>query len=177
MKELATSHNVDIRWRSFELRPAGGPPIPPEYRAQIEAGRPQLYALAHERYGVEMNSGPFGIDSRPALVGAKYAEAEGKSAEYHAAVFRAYWLDARSIDDREVLGSIAESIGLERQAFQAALADASYAAEVTQDVDMAAAYGLSGVPAIVYEQRYLVSGAQPTQVLRQVAEQVLAQRE
>lgn len=150
--------------------------MPPEYRARIEAGRPQLYALARERYGVELNSGPFGMNSRPALVGAKFAEAQGQGAAYHDAVFRAYWLDAQPIDDPEVLSTIAASLGLDRQAFQAALADPHYDALVTQDIQQAAAYGLSGVPAIVYEQRYLVSGAQPTSVLRQVADQVLAQR-
>ncbi len=148
----------------------------PEYRKRIEAGRPQLYAMARERYGVEMNSGPFGINSRPALVGAKYAESQGVGAAYHDAIFRAYWLDAQPIDHLEVLASIAESVGLDRQAFQAALSDPQYMAQVTEDIELASAYGLSGVPAIVYEQRYLVSGAQPTSVLRQVADQVLAQR-
>jgi predicted DsbA family dithiol-disulfide isomerase len=37
-------------------------------------------------------------------------------------------------------------------------------------------YGLSGVPAIVFENRYLVSGAQPYAVLKQVADQVIAEQ-
>ena len=46
----------------------------PEYRARIEAARPQLYAMAREQYGLELNVGTFGINSQPALVGAKFAE-------------------------------------------------------------------------------------------------------
>ncbi len=148
--------------------------MPADYQARIESMRPQLYAMAHERYGVEMNSGPFGINSRPALTGAKYAEAQGQGEAYHDAVFRAYWLHAQAIDQPEVLGDIAESLGLDRQAFLAALEEQHYTSEVEQDVEQAAAYGLNGVPAIVYEQRYLVSGAQPTAVLRQVADRCRA---
>ncbi|MEZ4634513.1 MAG: hypothetical protein R2856_05975 [Caldilineaceae bacterium] len=76
--------NIELAF-AFELRPKGGPPILPEYRAKIEAGRPQLYATAREQYGVEMNPGPFGLDSRPALIAVKYAEEMGAGNAFHAA--------------------------------------------------------------------------------------------
>src|SRR4051794_32110779 len=93
----------------------------PEYRARIEAGQPQLRAMARQQYGLELNQGPFGIDSRPALIGEQYALTQGRGAAYHDAVADAYWLQAQSIDDREALANIAESVGLERAAFLAAL--------------------------------------------------------
>ncbi|MEZ4641113.1 MAG: DsbA family protein, partial [Caldilineaceae bacterium] len=126
MAELERTDDVTLNWHSFELRPKGGPPIPPEYRAKIEAGRPQLYATAREQYGVEMNPGPFGLDSRPALIAVKYAEEMGAGNAFHAAVLDAYWLQARNIEDRAVLREIGESVDLDGDALIAAVDDPRY---------------------------------------------------
>ncbi len=167
---------LEIHWRSFELRPAGGPPVPPEYRARIEASRPQLMQVARERYNRELHPGPFGIDSRPALIGAKFAEQQGVGPAYHDGVMRAYWQQARDISDRAVLAEIAAVAGLARAAFLAALDDPAYDAAVQQDIDLARQYGLNGVPALVFDNRYLVSGAQPVDVLRRVVDQIAGER-
>src|SRR5438309_1003388 len=87
-----------MHWRSFELRPTGSPPMSPQRRAQIEASRPMFQKRAREQYGLEINAGPFGINSRPALILEKYAESQGKGDLFHKAVMRAYWQQARSID-------------------------------------------------------------------------------
>ncbi|MBK7916394.1 MAG: DsbA family protein [Chloroflexi bacterium] len=175
MEKLKQSHGVTVQWRSFELRPPGSPPMPPEYSARIEAARPRLVAMAREQYDLELNVGPFGIDSRPALIGAKYAEAQGVGEAYHTAVFRAYWQEAQDIGRPDVLADLAAGVGLDRAAFAAALDDAGFLAQMLADVEQAHAYGLGGVPALVYNSKYLVSGAQPYAVLAQVAENVLAE--
>lgn len=148
--------------------------MPPEFRRRIEAATPALYAAAREQYGLELNRGPLGANSRPALVGAKYAEEQGVGPAYHDAVFRAYWQRAADIGDRELLADIAAGVGLERAAFLAALAQPQYNAAVDADIAEAHAYNLSGVPAMILAQRYLVVGAQPYPVLKQAVEQVLA---
>ena len=130
-----------------------------------------MEAMARERYGLEINSGPFGINSRPALVGAKFAEAQGVGDAYHDAVFRAYWQEAKNIEDLDVLAGVATAVGLDRNQFLAALNDPHYQQAVMADVEQAFQYGLSGVPALVYNNKYLVSGAQPYELLAQVAEQ------
>lgn len=173
LEQLEKQYDVAIHWRSFELRPAGSPPISPEYRARIEGSRPLLAKKAREEYGVELHVGPFGIDSRPALIADKYAEAQGKGEAFHKAVMHAYWQEARPIDDTKVLKEIAQDVGLATEDFEAALAHSAFDAEVSADVELARAYGLSAVPALVFADKYLVSGAQPYDVLRQVVEKVL----
>ena len=172
MEKLKQAHDVEVVWRSYELRPKGSPPIPPEYLARIKAGQPRLRQIAHDQYGLELNQGPMGISSRSALIGAKYAETQDKSAAYHDAMFRAYWQRANNIGDVDVLAEIAQSIGLERAAFLTALNDESYEDQVEADVEQAYQYGLTGVPALIFNNRYLVSGAQPYEVLQQVVEKV-----
>jgi predicted DsbA family dithiol-disulfide isomerase len=155
-----------------ELRPKGAPPMPPEYLARIKAGRPRLLQIARDNYGLEINPGPHGISSRDALIGAKFAEAQGKGPEYHAATLRAYWQRANDIGERVILGMIAQSIGLDETAFLAALDDPRYEQQVEADVEQAYQYGLTGVPALIFNHKYLVSGAQPYEVLTRVIDKV-----
>lgn len=139
------------------------------------AGRPRLYAIAREQYGLELNQGPWGINSRPALIGAKFAEAQGVGPAYHDAVMRAYWLEAKSIADLDVLAELARSIGLERTAFLAALTDPVLEQEVLNDIAWAHTNGINGVPALVFQGKYLISGAQPYEVLARVVDQIRAE--
>lgn len=175
LEKLEASHGVTVQWHAYELRPKGSPPLPLEYKERILAGRPRLYAVARESYGLELNQGPFGIDSRPALIGAKFAEHQGVGPAYHDAVMRAYWVEAKSIEEREVLAEIAVAIGLDRDAFLAALTDPALEQEVLDDIAWAQTNGLNGVPALVFQQKYLVSGAQPYDVLTRVVDQIRAE--
>jgi predicted DsbA family dithiol-disulfide isomerase len=131
-----------------------------------------LEKRAREQYGLVINAGPFGINSRPALVADKYAESQGKGEAFHKAVMDAYWQQARSIDDKDVLKEIAENVGLNTENFEANLADPAYDAEVSADVNLAREYRLDGVPALVFADKYLVVGAQPYETLKQVVEKI-----
>ena len=52
-------------------------------------------------------------------------------------------------------------------------AEKYFEAAVDHDIQFARQNGLDGVPALVFENRYLVSGAQPVEQLRQVVDQIL----
>ena len=101
--------------------------MPPEYKAKILAGRPRFEAMARERYGVSINPGPFGFNSRPALIGEKIAESQSLLHAYHDAVMAAYWQNAVDIGRIENLAAIAESVGINRNDFLNALSAETYA--------------------------------------------------
>jgi predicted DsbA family dithiol-disulfide isomerase len=130
--------------------------------------------MAQEAFGVEINRGPWGIDSRPALIGAKYAEAQGYGPAYHDQIFRTYWEHGQSIEEQDVLQSTAEAIGLDRDEFWSAVHDEAYETLVNNDIIQARMYGLSSVPSMVFDGKYLVAGAQPYDELRRVVEQIQA---
>ena len=175
MEKLRENHDIAIQWRSFQLRPPGSPPIPPEYRARIEASRPQLQKRAREQYGLEINVGPFNVDSRPVLVAEKFAGSQGKGEAFHKAVMQAYWQQARKIDDKDVLKEIAASVGLDTSDFASVLESPEFDAQVSADINLAHEYGLDGVPALVFANKYLVMGAQPYDLLEKVVERVQAE--
>lgn len=172
LNQLQASHDVSITWKSYELRPKGSPPMPEAYRARIQSMFPQLKAMAREKYGIEIGHGPMGIESRMAHIGMKYAEANGQGKAYHKAVFEAYWLESKDISDIALLKTIAEQVGLNGDDFEAHLQDHELEAEVITDIQQAQAYGISGVPALIFENRYYISGAQPYDTLVQALEQI-----
>jgi predicted DsbA family dithiol-disulfide isomerase len=149
--------------------------MPAEYRAQIEASRPRLEQIAREQYGLMLQPGPFGISSRAALVGAKFAEAQGVGEAYNLAVLQAYWQEGRDIGDTAVLTTLATSIGISPANFTSALQDPQWTEALLADVQQAYDYGLSGVPALILADKYLISGAQPYELLARAVTQIAAQ--
>jgi len=143
----------------------------------ILSARPRFIAHMKELHGVDIEFGPFGIDSRPALIGAKYAEGQGTDVgeAFHNGILEAYWLNGRDISDKAVLTEIATTAGLDGAAFTAGLEDSKWHDQVTADVEQAYMYGLSGVPALGFAQKYLVMGAQPYEVLEEVVQKIQAE--
>lgn len=132
-----------------------------------------LQKRAREQYGLEMNPGPLDTNSRPALVLEKYAETQGKGAAFHVAAMRAYWQQGKDIGDTAVLREVAEEVGLNTKDFEQILASETFNEQVDADEEMAQEYGLTAVPALIFANHYLVSGAQPYQAMKQVVERVL----
>jgi len=172
LQKLEDSHQVKVQWHSFELRPKGSPPVPDWYKEKIKQMRPQFTAIAKENYGVDIKQGVWGINSRPALIGMKYAEHQGKGDAYHKHVFDAYFQDSLNIEDIQVLRTIATDIGLDADEFEEALSDLDLDTEVTADVQAASDYGISGVPAMLFMGKYIISGAQPYDELVRIVEQI-----
>ena len=171
LEKLKESHDVDIVWHSFELRPAGSL-LDPAYKEKILAARPRFAQMAREQYGLKIDSGPFGFNSRPALIGAKYAEAQGAGEAYHDVVLRAYWEEAKDIENLETLAELADQIGLEKGDFLAALAEEHWDEAVSADITLAHQSGINSVPSIVFADKYIVSGAYPYPQLLDLVGQV-----
>ena len=174
LKRLDETHPIELDWHAFELRPAGAPPIPPEYMARIEANRPIFAARVKKDYGIEINQGPFGINTRPLHQLKKFATAQGKGNEFHQAALDAYWMQAQDVSDVQVQQALFRQVGLDANVADV-LANEEYLREVMIDQQIARENGMTGVPALVFAEKYLVVGAQPLHVLKQVVEQVRAE--
>ena len=181
LDQLAEYEDVEIIWRSFELRPKNMPAIPPDqeeaYRERVEAAWPQTQQTAKEAFGVEMIYHRWGINSRLAHEGAKFAEAQGHGEAYHEAMFQAHFVEDRDFGDLQLLADIAEDIGLDRTLFTTAIEDGEFASEVDRDIALARQYGLTGVPATIIDGKYLISGGQPLEALQDIVRQVQQKEE
>ena len=174
LDQLAGQRPLDLNWHAFQLRPAGAPPMDAAKRKMIAEHTPRLAAQMREEFGLDIARGPLDIDTRAAHRLFAAAQAAGKGSKVHDALFRAYWLQGQDISDPAVLAAVAAEQGFEGGSAISG-SDAASERAVAADVAQAAQYGFQGVPAIVFGQKYYVSGAQPLSVFAQAAEKAAAE--
>ena len=90
--------------------------------------------------------------------------------EIEEALFKAHFEDAKNIDDKDVLAEIGASTGLEIEEVRKMLNSDDFAYEVKQDELEARNIGVRGVPFFVFDDKYAVSGAQPSEAFLQTLE-------
>jgi predicted DsbA family dithiol-disulfide isomerase len=177
LASLKQTRDVVVEWKAFELRPEGKFPGTPEqeeyYRTRIKAGHSRMTTFAREHFGLEMGEAPYGVNSRPAMEGAFYARSQGKEDEYHRLCLEAHWQQNKRLDDMDTLAAIAVEAGLDGADFRQAIERHEYLAELEKDLTFGREVGIDGVPAFIFGNRYLVSGARPAEVLEQVVDRCI----
>jgi len=103
-----------------------------------------------------------------------FAEREGRADAVVEALFRAYFLEGRDIGDVDVLADIGAECGLARDAVAAYLAGTEEVERVAEENNRAHRLGVNGVPAFVFNRRFVISGAQDPQVLARMADAAAA---
>ena len=104
----------------------------------------------------------------------KYAQEKGKT-EIITKLFDAYFTKNLELSDHEVLKRIAAECGLEKDEVASVLSSDRYADEVRADEQEAMERGIHGVPYFLINDKYTASGAQPTAMLKEAIEKVLAE--
>ncbi|MFN3669101.1 MAG: DsbA family oxidoreductase [Brevundimonas sp.] len=94
-------------------------------------------------------------------------EALAEQRALKAALFTAHFTEGKTMTDAEVLADAAAAAGLDRAKAVEVLADDLYAAEVRAAEDLWRSRGISGVPAVVVEGKWLISGGQPAGVFEE----------
>ena len=97
-----------------------------------------------------------------------YAKKHGRQDAMEERLFRAYFTEGKNTADHETLVQLAEEIGLDSSEVRLMLAGREYADNVGRDIYEAHQVGAQGVPFFVFDSKYSVSGAQPTELFLQV---------
>ena len=90
-----------------------------------------------------------------------WAGEQGHQHELKRALLAAYFTAEADPTDPDVLVAAAEQAGLDGQQAREVVASDRYAAEVRRDEALWSSRGITSVPAIIVDQRYLISGGQP----------------
>lgn len=104
-----------------------------------------------------------------------WAEEEGRQLALKEALFKAYFTDGENPGSHAVLTRIAGEIGLDATRAQQILASDEYADEVRQRQQFYQQQGIRSVPAIIINDKHLISGGQPVEVFEQALRQIAAQ--
>ncbi|MET0865414.1 MAG: DsbA family oxidoreductase [Nakamurella sp.] len=83
-------------------------------------------------------------------------------------LMRAYFSEGVRIGDRDELVRLAVEVGLPEADAAAVLDSDAFESEVTADIELARAFGATGVPFFVFDRKYAISGAQETALFTDV---------
>lgn len=171
-RALAASRTAaDVHWHPFELNPQLGPDgedlaehLARKYGSTPEAGRANRARIA--ALGAEL-SFTFAYTDRSRIRNTfrahqliRWAGTAGRAHAANKALFAAYFSHGEDINDLEVLARIAAGIGFAADEARSVLAEGRYAEAVRAEEALWAGRGIRAVPAMVFAERYLVSGAQ-----------------
>jgi predicted DsbA family dithiol-disulfide isomerase len=168
--------DVEMRWRSFELDPGApavrdGDPVQrlaDKYgmsRARAQAMNDQLTGLAAAEgleYHLDKAQSGNTFDAHRLL---HLAAEQGRQDDVKERFLRGYFIESEPIGDHDALARLAIDAGLDAAQVHDVLASNRFADDVRADEEQAAAYGISGVPFFVVDERYGISGAQPADVI------------
>jgi predicted DsbA family dithiol-disulfide isomerase len=102
----------------------------------------------------------------------KWAEEHGRGHDLLMALFAAFFAERLDLNDPAVLARVAARIGLDGDEALAILTDGRYAEDVRQDEQFWISRGIEGVPAMIFDEKYLVVGAQGVDNYRSILEKI-----
>lgn len=166
---------MHITWLPYELHPeAPLEGIPREAyfgRERSQKMHSHLQSVA-ESVGLTMEPRDVIINSRRALGAAEFARERGKFEEMHRALFEAHWHGTAKLEEVDDLVRVGEGIGLDAAELREAIETNRYAEVIDENRRLATSAGINAIPAHVFDRRFLVLGAQPEEVFRQVLDRV-----
>ena len=183
LKAFAHKDSVKIIWRSFQLDPG-----------MVQVAGESVHQYLAKRKGVSLEKGKE-MNAQMAAIAAEVgliynfdkaiihntldahrllhlAYKHDVQNEMKEALFAAYYTGGKNLGDRATLISIGETVGLDANEMSNMLTSNEFENDVKLDQDRAAQVGVQGVPFFVFNNKYAVSGAQPTEVFADVLNKV-----
>ncbi len=175
---------ADIHFQPFELNPqmpAGGQDIG-EHLAQKYGSTPEQSQRNREAIGArgaEVGF-TFGMANRSRIYNTfdahrllHWAEGEGLQLALKEALFTAYFTHGEDPSSHAVLARIAGEVGLNIERAQQILASDEYASDVREREKFYLNQGIHAVPAVIINDRHLISGGQPALVFEQALRKIV----
>ena len=174
---------VELHFEPFELNPT----LAPEGADAAEYLRAK-YGLSPEQLAKNRAN----IRDRGAAVGFAFGERahvwntfdahrllywaglQGKQRELKHALLRAYHGEGRNPGAHDVLVELAGEVGLDTERAKAILASDEYTAEVRERERHWQQLGINSVPAVIIDDKHLISGGQPPEVFERALRELAA---
>ncbi len=102
-------------------------------------------------------------------------EGEGKQKALKEALFGAYFTKGDDPSSHDVLLRVAGEVGLDTGVAAEVLQSNQYADEVREREQFFQRHGINSVPAVIINERHLISGGQPAEVFEKALREIMAQ--
>lgn len=185
ISRLGSEVTTEIHFQPFELNPQ----MPSEGQ-DINEHLAQKYGATEEqsasnREAIRARGAAegftFGMDKRARIYNTfdahrllHWAGIEGKQVALKHALFGAYFTDGENPSDHETLIRIAEKVGLDTVSARAILNSDFYASDVRAQEYFYHQQGINSVPAVIINDKHLISGGQTSDVFEQALRQIIA---
>jgi predicted DsbA family dithiol-disulfide isomerase len=185
LARLGGEVQAQIHFQPFELNPdmgAGGQDVA-EHIAEKYGSSAEQMAQARETIrarGAELGF-VFEMGQRTRIYNTfdahrllHWAGLEGRQPALQHALFEAYFTLGGDPSSRGLLAALARQVGLDGAAAAQVLASGAYADEVRAQQRFYRQQGISAVPAVIINDRHLISGGQSADVFEQALRQIAA---
>jgi predicted DsbA family dithiol-disulfide isomerase len=122
--------------------------------------------------GLEMRTRDVVINSRRALGAAEFARERGLFDEMHHALFKAHWEGIARLESVDDLVRVGSEVGLDGDELRTAIEEDRYAEVIDDNRRIASSVGIDAIPAHIFGRRFLLLGAQPYEVFKQVVDRL-----
>ena len=168
---------LDIRYRPYQLDPQAPTDAEPmfDYLARrfgargremaahvIEIARGEGLVMDYER-GLSVNT----LNAHRLLTLGEREYGPATQRELMRRLFRAHFAEGQDVGDPRVLARLAGDVGMDADAARNYLETDEGTREVREEIAGAQRLGVSAVPTYVFDERYVVEGAQPTELFLQ----------
>lgn len=186
LQRLVAEVSADISWKPFELNPQ----MPKEgqeitehltqkYGITEEQSEANRAALKERGLSVAYEFGNRGggriyntFDAHRLL---HWAEEHGKQTALKLALFDLYFQQSGDPSDHTQLLAVVKAVGLDVAEAQKVLESGQYAAEVRAEQQHYQSMGITSVPAVIVNNKHLISGGQPAEAFEQALKQIAAE--
>ena len=180
LARLSEEFDIHVERRFLEIHPetpAGGRPVselgyPPEQWARMMENLNRM----GKAEGIVFSDRTFTTNSHKSLLLAEAAKEEGQEIfeALNEGLFRAYFTEGRNIGDPQILRDVAQAAGVPIVRTGQAWSDAAYEERLVLDREAAARLGITGIPTFIVDGHWIIEGAVPVEMLREVALKIAA---
>lgn len=174
---------IEVQWHPFELNPDMGPEgenlrahLAAKYGTTPEGSKRARARLTEmgAALGFTFNyaDGMRMVNTFRAHQLIDWAQDQGKAHDASLALMRAFFTRREDLHDPVVLAQVAAEIGLDPQAATAMIRAENRAESVRRKEALWTSRGITGVPAMVFAGRHLVTGAQGADAYGRILEQL-----
>ncbi|MGG4550722.1 DsbA family oxidoreductase [Paenibacillus humicus] len=183
LKQFPHGDQVQVGFRSFEL----APDAEKKTGKDINTVLAEKYGMPYERAKqmneqVTMQAAEVGLEyhmdnviptnTHDAHQLTQFAKQHGKGNELAERLFQAYFTEGLDLGDHPTLARLSAEVGLNEQEALRVLEEGAFDSAVIGELQQGARLGITGVPFFVFNDKYAVSGAQPSGTFLEVLEQV-----
>jgi predicted DsbA family dithiol-disulfide isomerase len=186
LQNLSSTVQAEITWQPFELNPkmpAQGQDISEhitqKYGISIEQSQQNREAIKERglAVGYEFGNREGGriyntFDAHRLLF---WAQTQGQQTALKLALFDLYFKEGGDPSDHLQLLQVVEKVGLNLETAKQVLDSDQYGAEVRKQQNYYQSMGVNSVPAVIINNKHLLSGGQPVAVFEQALAQIVAE--